>query len=1175
MSGPDPASAEGVRLPRLTLSNPVWVPERDDQDRVPDDATADDPAWDGTADDPPADDPPADDPSLPPRRMTQAERRRARRHARAARPVGGPWMIVTIFFAVVVAGLAALALTGKPVRLPVWMVAEAEARLNRVMEGMPVAHRLVAGAEQERPGSASLSIGGAVLFIDRDDWTPRLLLEDLRVLQPGGTPILSLPEARFTIDPKALLGGEVRLTAVRLAGGQMALRRLPDGRFDLAFGGQIPALTFDTLAAFLDAADQAFAAPALASLDRIEAEALTLTLQDQRAGRTWEMGDGRLTLERREGGLAAELALSLVGGGATPAQARLTVVTETATSAARIGVAVDRITAADIALQAPGLAWLGLLDAEASGEFSARFDAAGRVGGLEARLGLGEGALRPAEGGAAVPFSRVALSFAFDPARERVTLRELAVDSTTLRLEATGHADLPGVREGLPDTAIAQIEVKKMRVDPAGLFEAPAEFSGGAVDLRLRLKPFSVEIGQATLLDGDRRVSARGRIVADPAGWRVALDVALDAIGHDRLIALWPLRAVPKTRDWLALNLQEGTLQDVKAALRTAPGTEPKLALSYDFSGAGVRFMPTLPPVENGHGYAVLEGRRYTVVLDQGHVTAPKGGTLDVSGSVFVVPDVTQIPAQGEITLKSRGSLTATLAILDEKPFGFLTRAGQPVDLGEGQVSAGATLKLPLIGKAQPSQINWTVSGQIAGFRSTVLVPGRTLTSPLLQVTADKGELVIAGKGELEGVPFDATYRQPLGPGTNGGAQVTGTVEVSQSASANLKLGLPEGLMSGSTTARIDVTLTRGQPPALRLTSGLRGLGLSIPELGWSKARASGGTLSVAATLSSPAAIPQLSLKAEGLEARGSLSLRGDGSMDQFRLSRLRVGQWLDAEARLTGQGAKRSPKVALTGGKLDLRRLPAGRGAGGGPLTLSLDRVVLSESISLTRVAAELTSRGGMAGPFTGQVNGGAEIRGTLRPGAGGTTIGVTGADAGAVLSSAGIFPDARGGTLEMTLVPRGAGYAGKALVRSVRVRNTPVLAELINAISVVGLLEQLDGRGLTFNRADAEFRLTTNAVEITRAAAVGASLGVSLAGVYDLRSNRLDMQGVISPVYLLNGIGAVLTRRGEGLFGFNYRLRGTPADPQVTVNPLSVFTPGMFRELFRRPAPRIGEGG
>ena len=68
-------------------------------------------------------------------------------------------------------------------------------------------------------------------------------------------------------------------------------------------------------------------------------------------------------------------------------------------------------------------------------------------------------------------------------------------------------------------------------------------------------------------------------------------------------------------------------------------------------------------------------------------------------------------------------------------------------------------------------------------------------------------------------------------------------------------------------------------------------------------------------------------------------------------------------------------------------------------------------------------------------------------------------------------------------------------------------------------------------------------------------------------------EYDAVISPIYLLNGVGAVLTRQGEGLFGFNYRLGGTSDDPSVRVNPLSILTPGMFREIFRRPVPRLQE--
>ena len=106
----------------------------------------------------------------------------------------------------------------------------------------------------------------------------------------------------------------------------------------------------------------------------------------------------------------------------------------------------------------------------------------------------------------------------------------------------------------------------------------------------------------------------------------------------------------------------------------------------------------------------------------------------------------------------------------------------------------------------------------------------------------------------------------------------------------------------------------------------------------------------------------------------------------------------------------------------------------------------------------------------------------------------------------------------------------------------------------------------------AEADFVLRPGEVEIERSSAVGASMGVSMEGAYQTGGGALAMEGVISPIYLLNGIGAFLTRPGEGLFGFTYRLGGTADAPQVSVNPLSILTPGMFRDIFRTPAPKTG---
>ena len=87
--------------------------------------------------------------------------------------------------------------------------------------------------------------------------------------------------------------------------------------------------------------------------------------------------------------------------------------------------------------------------------------------------------------------------------------------------------------------------------------------------------------------------------------------------------------------------------------------------------------------------------------------------------------------------------------------------------------------------------------------------------------------------------------------------------------------------------------------------------------------------------------------------------------------------------------------------------------------------------------------------------------------------------------------------------------------------------------------------------------------------AAAIGPSIGISADGNYDIARKNLDIRGVISPVYFLNGIGSIFSRRGEGLFGFNYRVSGGTDNPRVGVNPLSILTPGMFRRMFRAAPP------
>ena len=166
--------------------------------------------------------------------------------------------------------------------------------------------------------------------------------------------------------------------------------------------------------------------------------------------------------------------------------------------------------------------------------------------------------------------------------------------------------------------------------------------------------------------------------------------------------------------------------------------------------------------------------------------------------------------------------------------------------------------------------------------------------------------------------------------------------------------------------------------------------------------------------------------------------------------------------------------------------------------------------------------------------------------------------------------------GTFDLTLVPvqgRSGEYDGALTIEGTRMQKNPAVVQLLDGISVVGIIDQLNGPGIFFSEVEARFRMTPQQITLTRSSATGPSMGISMDGYANLATGMMDMQGVLSPIYVINGIGQLFSRKGEGLIGFNFNLRGPVADPAVSVNPLSVFTPGMFRDIFRRPPPQVSQ--
>ncbi|MGH1330521.1 MAG: AsmA-like C-terminal region-containing protein [Paracoccaceae bacterium] len=1070
------------------------------------------------------------------------------------------WSILTIIVLSIVLVIVSLSLYGRPIDAPQWLTSRVEERVN---------------AQISETGR--ISLGRVVLLVDKRG-VPRITLKDVGLYDGGGAQVAQLNDVRASLSLAALRERRLQPDVLRLSGAQAVLRRRADGQFDISFAAGTDAST-GTLGSAMAEIDRAFSRAPLKEVTLIEASDLTLTLEDARSHRLWQVTGGALSLKNTDQAVELSMNFEVFNGTEELAPIELNFTKPKGGGNAEFGARFENAAAGDIALQSPALTFLSVLNAPIAGALRARLDTAGQLDALTGTLEFGQGALEPIQGAKPIGFEKGRAYFTFDPALDRLRFSEVSVVSETVSLRASGQAYLSDYTQGWPSALLGQFALADMKFASTEMFAEPLSAQEGAIDFRLRLDPFTMDIGQAMLREGEERILAKGQVRARKEGWDVSADIEMAAANKARVLALWPLNAIPNTRAWIAQNVHQATLREIKSALRVSPAEAPRFSLGFGFEGAQVSYLKHLPPITGGAGYGTIIEDAFALVIEEGVVEAPLGGDVLPAGTVIRIPDIGQKPAMMEIALATQSSTTAALSLLNMKPFNILKATDIAEDIAVGAAAMSADIALPLKKEIDLSDVSYAVAGVLSDVQSSALAAPRLLSAKSLQVTAGPDAVSISGQARLGKAVGEGAWTQKIGAGQGGRSSVSGVVTLDQGFLDEFGIALPKGSLRGEGRGQFSLDLRPDAPPAFRLTSDLNSMGLRLAPLGWSKARNRTGRLAVEGRLGADPMITALDMSAPGLSAKGGrVTLRKGGALDEAKFANVKVGQWLDAPLRLVGRGAGRAVGVEVTGGRIDVRKTSFGQGgassagASAGPITLALDRLIISEGISLQPFRGTFTSGGGFQGDFNGLVNGAAAVKGALAPSRNGPVIRIKGSDGGAALRAAGVFDTARGGALDLILTPVKAEgtYEGRLTLSDTKIVGAPALTEMLSAISVVGLLEQLSGPGIRFTDVEADFRLDPKMVTLYRSSAVGPSLGVSLDGRYDLTRSQMDMQGVISPVYFLNGIGQMFTRKGEGLFGFNFKLSGGAANPAVQVNPLSILTPGMFREIFRRPPPK-----
>ncbi len=1089
----------------------------------------------------------------------KSPRRRSRRRT-AAR-----WLAWTVLSLGVLVFAGWFFLFGQNLHAPDWVRKQVEHRLEQSLGGLKFHF-----------GDAS--------FIINEEWRPRLRLTDVTISDAAGQQIAQVSELQTRLSMRGLLRGQIRPRRITLQNAQIALTRGLDGALSLTVGsGSAPVQEAPTLAQLIEESDDVFLSPILSGLRSIELESLTLDYQDLRLGRAWVFDGGHITATRSGDEMRLATGFSILTGRDYASSIEANYTSVLGTPQASFGVSITDVPAEDIASQSLALSWLQVLQTPISGALRGSVDGDAALGPLYATLNLGAGAVQPTQETRPIPFESARTYFTYDPKQHVLDFNEVSIVSAWGAIQAEGKAYLHGIENGALESLTSQLSLSSININPAGLFPEPLMLARAEVDMQMKLAPFELRLGQVAIEDASHRLLASGTLIGEAEGWAANLDAHLDSMGADQLLNYWPELLAPKPRDWVSKNLYEGQLSDADFALRLRPGGKPEIYLDFGFDEAKIRFAKTLPPLENAQGQASLIDRRFTATAASGVVIADEGGAVDASGTSFIIPDTSIKQRSPSITrVMAKGSATAALSLLDRPPLELLTKAGLPVNLADGEVSLSGTLFLPMIKGLKFEDTEFHFSGEIDNVQSDRLVPGFSVSADRLDLNGNQSSVEIAGEGLFGDVPMQGAWQQPIGGSTAQRSELTGQIELSPRLMTELKAGLPKGMLTGKGTAAITLGIGAGEPPKLTASSDLAGVALAIPELGWRKGAGSTGTMTVEATLGQELRVDELKLNAAGLRTTASISFKEGGAFDRVRFSSFDLGNWLAVSAELVSRGAA-LPDIRVLGGVMNLGRATFGEGGNNGGasgpsprMDVALDRLQVTETVALTGFRGNFQTTGGVKGPFTANVNGGAPVRGQVTPRAGRSAVTLTSQNAGAVLRSAGVITQARGGSMDLQLEPvAGPGNYDVILkMTNTSITDAPAMAALLNAISLVGLLNEMAGQGIFFSTIDSRMRITPTEIKVLSGSAIGPSMGLSFDGTIDTVAGMLNLRGAISPIYLVNAIGSVLTKKGEGVIGFNYTLTGPLQQPKVSVNPLSGLAPLFLRNLMRTPPPRVSDG-
>ncbi|MBK5567782.1 DUF3971 domain-containing protein [Ensifer sp. SSB1] len=658
---------------------------------------------------------------------------------------------------------------------------------------------------------------------------------------------------------------------------------------------------------------------------------------------------------------------------------------------------------------------------------------------------------------------------------------------------------------------------------------------------------------------------------------------------------LWPWWLAKGARRWAIGNLFGGIVTNARIEVSVAEGriannegelklNEQELNINFDIDDTRINITGEIPPLRDTSGKFKLSGQRMTVDVGRGTAYFPSGRSVALNGGDFILPDVYTKPLMAEMKIEVGGEADAIAELVSYKPIQALQKTKLSPEDFSGPLTAVVGARFGLISDQKPPKPLYQVEMQLDKVSVNKALEGRPVTDLVGTFRVDNQQAVLDADAKIEGAKVKVALTEPVDAGS--------TVKRSRHISGTLEDGVwqkitsgPSKIISGPITVDVAIDETGKQ----KVKVGLTKAALSLPWIGWSKGVGIPAEAQFTSSMDGDlATISDFAVAGDGFGARGNLQVDNSGLVSAD-LNNVRLAQGDDFKVSVDrGKGGY---TAKLTGAAADIRPILAQIKAGsdqnqGGSdditVKAQLDRITGFNGESLSNVNLVYAERGSQIedvnlSAVTG--SGQALVARIAKAGAD-NTLELTTGDAGALARFADIYQNMRGGLLNLKLRDRG----GRSWRGSVDIRKFQLVGEQ-RLQSMVSTPTGADGRSLNqavrrdidvssarFERGFAQLALDRGAIRVDGGVLRGTDVGATFQGTVRDGNGIMDMTGTFMPAYGLNRIfgelpliGALLGNgRDRGLLGITFKLNGPFNQPKLTINPLSIIAPGVFRSIF-----------